>query len=206
MKKCSKCLKIKKLDNFYVSRNTYNSWCKHCFKLWHIERYNVEYTLDEKQCLFCQNKFIPKARRKTFYCSRKCKVIHKNEKQKIKRINLKKEKLCLHCAKIITRNRRSDAIFCSEKCNMAAHGLQRSLRNRANEQGKRGFLRLQICERDKWICQICNKKVDKNVEYPNLKVASLDHIIPVSKGGSSDISNLRLTHYICNISRGNRTL
>lgn len=206
MKKCGKCKKTKSLKNFYISNNKYNGWCKDCYKSWHLQRYKVNYTLDKKQCLFCNLVFEPKVRRKTFFCSRKCKDFFKKQELKEQRIESKQDRLCLHCAKIITRNRRSDAIFCSEKCNMAAHGLQRSLRNRANEQGKRGFLRLQICERDKWICQICNKKIDKNVEYPNLKVASLDHIIPVSKGGSSDISNLRLTHYICNISRGNRTL
>lgn len=55
--------------------------------------------------------------------------------------------------------------------------------------------------RDGWICQICRKKVNHKLKYPNLMCASLDHIIPLSQGGTHTYSNIQLTHWICNIKK-----
>ena len=143
---------------------------------------------------------------KTYFCSRTCKDLNRREQDKLKRISSKQERICLHCSKVITQKHRADAIFCSDVCNQKAHQLQRKLRNRANEEGKRGYLRTEICERDGWICQICKEPVERTAHHPNPLAPSLDHIIPVSKGGSSNPSNLQLTHLRCNLKRGNRAL
>ena len=55
--------------------------------------------------------------------------------------------------------------------------------------------------RDGWICQICHKRVKKTLKYPNPMSASLDHIVPLSKGGSHTYANVQLTHLICNLSK-----
>lgn len=54
-------------------------------------------------------------------------------------------------------------------------------------------------------CAICGKLVDKTIPYKNNKgefnvwSATVDHIIPISKGGHpSDLDNLQLTHFKCN--------
>ena len=53
------------------------------------------------------------------------------------------------------------------------------------------------------ICAICGKPVDKTLKSPNPMSASVDHIIPVSKGGHpSDLSNLQLAHRACNRAKG----
>ena len=41
----------------------------------------------------------------------------------------------------------------------------------------------EIYQRDKWICQICKEWVDKSLKWPDLLSPSLDHIIPLVKGG-----------------------
>ena len=55
------------------------------------------------------------------------------------------------------------------------------------------------------ICAICGQPVDKTLKYPHPMSATVDHIIPVSKGGHpSDIDNLQLAHFRCNRLKGNK--
>ena len=189
-----------------MSKGKINGWCKSCYKKWHLDRYVLQYEIIETECVLCKKIFLPNVRKERIYCSRVCKDLHRKEKDKLERIASKQERICLHCSTVITKERRADALFCSDSCNQKAHQLQRKLRNRANEEGKRGYLRTEICERDGWICQICKEPVERNAHYPEPLAPSLDHIIPVSKGGSSDPSNLQLTHLVCNLKRGNRAL
>lgn len=49
------------------------------------------------------------------------------------------------------------------------------------------------------ICGICGKPVDFAYRYPHPLSPTVDHIIPVSKGGHpTDLSNLQLAHRCCN--------
>ncbi len=49
------------------------------------------------------------------------------------------------------------------------------------------------------ICGICGKPVDFQKKYPHPMSPSIDHIIPVAKGGHpSDPDNLQLAHWTCN--------
>lgn len=57
------------------------------------------------------------------------------------------------------------------------------------------------------ICGICGKPVDKTLRYPNPMAASVDHIIPISRGGHpSDIDNLQLAHWTCNRQKSDRLM
>lgn len=49
------------------------------------------------------------------------------------------------------------------------------------------------------ICGICGRPVDKSLKYPDPGSATIDHIIPVDRGGHpSDMANLQLAHLRCN--------
>ncbi len=70
--------------------------------------------------------------------------------------------------------------------------------------------RKEIYDRDKGICQLCGRETrffrsafdSPTDEGP--RAGSVDHIVPVSKGGTNDPSNLRWACRSCNCARGNR--
>lgn len=56
-------------------------------------------------------------------------------------------------------------------------------------------------------CAICGGIVDKSIKAPDPMSPSIDHIIPVARGGHpSDISNLQLTHRACNRAKGTKII
>jgi len=62
--------------------------------------------------------------------------------------------------------------------------------------------RLEIFERDGWICQMCFQPVDKDLKYPHPMSATWDHIVPLARGGSHTRDNLRLAHWHENQAKG----
>jgi hypothetical protein len=66
------------------------------------------------------------------------------------------------------------------------------------------FSSAEIFERDGWLCQICNEEVDRDLAWPHPKSASLDHRVPVSKGGTHEPANVQCAHLGCNSSKGAR--
>lgn len=53
------------------------------------------------------------------------------------------------------------------------------------------------------ICAICGKPVDKTLKSPHPMSPTVDHIIPVTRGGHpSDLDNLQLAHRACNLAKG----
>lgn len=60
------------------------------------------------------------------------------------------------------------------------------------------FRPIDIYRRDKWRCGICQKFVDRDLTYPHPESPSLDHIIPLAKGGTHTYGNVQLAHLQCN--------
>jgi hypothetical protein len=57
----------------------------------------------------------------------------------------------------------------------------------------------RVCERDDGICYLCRLPVDWSSVA---RSPTVDHVIPQSRGGGSEISNLRLSHKQCNNLKG----
>jgi 5-methylcytosine-specific restriction endonuclease McrA len=63
---------------------------------------------------------------------------------------------------------------------------------------------IEVYERDGWVCGICDEPVDRAAPFPEPLSVSLDHVKPVSLGGSHTRDNTRCAHLRCNSKRGNR--
>jgi len=60
-------------------------------------------------------------------------------------------------------------------------------------------IRFEVFKRDSFNCQYCGKSA------PDV-VLHIDHIVPVSKGGSNDIMNLITSCQDCNLGKSNNKL
>lgn len=99
--------------------------------------------------------------------------------------------ICKFCGNEILSNRVKT--IC-EKC-----GRKYKLKSHSNKSLRELYIR------DKGICHICNKQCDYNdyIVRGNTIICgnnypSIDHIIPLSKGGTDDWNNLKLAHRWCN--------
>ena len=61
-----------------------------------------------------------------------------------------------------------------------------------------------LYERDHGICWICGQLCDITADSNDNNYPSIDHVIPISKGGKDTWENVRLAHRRCNSVRGNR--
>lgn len=62
-------------------------------------------------------------------------------------------------------------------------------------------LRFEVMNRDKFKCALCGKSPSTD---PKIKL-EIDHITPISNGGSNDLINLRTLCNLCNNGKGNKT-
>ncbi len=84
--------------------------------------------------------------------------------------------------------------------------MAQSIRFRKSAAGQRALmtarLRMHIKQRDGFTCQYCSASV---AAEPNL-LLEVDHIVPVSRGGLSEESNLQALCWRCNRSKSNKVL
>lgn len=62
----------------------------------------------------------------------------------------------------------------------------------------------QLAARDGCRCHICHRKIDMALTGLAKWGPTIEHILPVSKGGTNEPENLALAHRHCNTARGNR--
>lgn len=52
------------------------------------------------------------------------------------------------------------------------------------------------------ICALCGGELDASVSYPDPMSKSLDHIIPLARGGTHTLNNVQWAHLVCNLRKG----
>ena len=64
--------------------------------------------------------------------------------------------------------------------------------------------RFAVFERDDFICKICGYPIDMTLAAPHRKSASIDHVVPLARGGKHEMSNVQAAHFGCNARKGAR--
>jgi hypothetical protein len=63
----------------------------------------------------------------------------------------------------------------------------------------------KVYARDTWKCGICGELIDKDARFPLPMSPSVDHVVPLTKGGAHLYANVQAAHLRCNIAKGNGT-
>lgn len=115
---------------------------------------------------------------------------------------------CASCGRTFTRSvHASHSRYCSQPCR--ARGWKRENRaarkliNERHRMGKKGAYVSDvqpraIFDRDLWMCQLCHGPVRQDLPGHHGRAPTLDHIKPLSKGGTHEPSNVQLAHLSCN--------
>lgn len=98
---------------------------------------------------------------------------------------------------------------CGARCTEAKRlSDKRDHRHRHRARKRGAFVlpvyRLKVYERDGWRCQLCGGRVARSKTAPHPKSPTIDHIIPLARGGTHEPSNVQCAHFLCNARKGSR--
>lgn len=63
-------------------------------------------------------------------------------------------------------------------------------------------LKPQVLDRDRDICYLCDRHIDRSLVFPHALSATVDHVKPLAMGGQTTLGNLRAAHFGCNMDKG----
>lgn len=133
--------------------------------------------------------------------------------------------VCRHCGvQFVPDNRGRDRLYCSDAClNESLRARSKIYRDRDIDRrrekeraatyrrkalklgnGYEPVSRTAVFNRDGWVCGLCGDQIPRDAIWPNPMFGTLDHIVPLSKGGPHSEANLQAAHLRCNASKGNR--
>lgn len=207
--RCSKCDSSKRIEEFPPSKAQNSSqWCRACLRLDARRRLGLSASAHAVTCLQCGREFQT-TYTKAMFCSAQCKWTSSHDARRAANDAAKPDRLCAWCGSAMARTMRSDAKFCSSQCNMEAHRRTRNLRRRlgaAAPQKPRLIPLINLAEfaaAHRHTCGLCGAPVDMTLRHPDPMCSSIDHVLPRANGGADDLSNLQLSHLVCNLRKRN---
>lgn len=194
-KDCSNCFELKSLDSFYkckTGRFGVEGQCKTCKlskrKEWYkgykerdLERSKAYYRANKKQILSRHKAWRESNIEKVLTDAKYHRDLHRDEINEYSRLHYENNK----------------DYYTDKSKKRRAIKLKASIEEVNSNK---------VFNRDSWICQLCLEPVDPNLVHPDPRSKSLDHIVPLSKGGDHSYANTQLAHLVCNLSKGSRIM
>ena len=189
-KKCWNCKEIKYYKDFYKNKSKkdgYSAACKECTRK-EVQKYRKNNPEKIKRSV---KKYIQKNKetKKKYYKENSDRSKELRKKRYEEHKEREKEKMKEY------RN--------SEKGRESKFKSYLKRRSCKQKVSFSSVQRKRLLDRDNWTCQSCGIKVhDKHTGNWNTPdKAHIDHIIPLTKGGNSESSNLQVLCRTCNISK-----
>lgn len=184
--------------------------CKRCHDQAKVLRKALRRDVDKPTptCFRCgkETSFYKTSGKPKRYCSHECVVARRPKphipitcpwcKQDFVQ-NIRSQKYCCTACRQKDRNEKNRSIGSSKVAAM--------LRGRTHARRCAKFSRkyeivdpMDVHTRDGWVCQICMAPVCKDSVFPDPLSATVDHIVPLSRGGDHVMNNLQTAHWMCN--------
>lgn len=158
------------------------------------------------QCEWCDRLFDNSGTAKK-YCSDDCMIKARRQRDTDKRVPRTiqwEQRQCKLCNKSFYANAARKRKYCTEYCSGKAAKLRRRAKKKKQfvEDVNIGLL----YKRDKGNCQLCGRKVNRDVDWNHPLAPTIDHIIPICAGGKHSYKNTQLAHRHCNTKKGSKIL
>lgn len=181
--------------------------CLECGEL--VERTYHHLTTAKTSCPICkarESKRIKAERLKAKEEARQKRIAERKKREaeaEREREERNKPHRCPVCGELTTRRK-----YCSDRCRLKANNSRKEIRRR--NKIKTAMVDSDITvdalfKRDKGICYICGCKCDWKdfTEEDDVFIAgnlypSIDHVIPLARGGLHSWDNVKLAHRLCN--------
>lgn len=151
-------------------------------------------------CKFCSDLFAYDARWPRAYCT-----AHNDERDRRSRTRFVSAQ-CAICGEWFIGDRQQHfnrgngaSARCSDRCTRRAGKDTRRARKR--DAYVADVNRRRVFESDGWRCHICGKRVKRTATAPDPMAPTIDHVIPLARGGTHEPSNCRTAHFGCNSSK-----
>lgn len=100
-------------------------------------------------------------------------------------------------------------VTCSADCRAAYHANRLRTRSGRRRARKVAAFRADVSPRrvfaaDGYQCHLCRRKTDPSKKAPHPRSPTVDHLIPLAKGGTHEPSNCRTACFLCNSIKGDR--
>ena len=110
---------------------------------------------------------------------------------------------CPDCGVLITRKSKAP-VRCQPCSQIANRAIDARKNHKRRAAGRIDVTIRDLSDRDGQRCHLCRRKIDLTLPGSAKWGATIDHILPVSFGGTNEAHNLALAHRHCNVARGNR--
>lgn len=160
----------------------------------------------QKTCEQCGITFYTSKKSSRKVCGSKCPA-------------LRVEYDCIVCDTLVSRPRCfGQGKFCSNRCYHLwlldnditiepRIGMHKQIRTKVSKRKKAIRNGEYINDHDvfefyEWTCIVCEKEIDPDLVWPDKMSATLEHIIPLAKGGTHTWDNVAPSHLLCNSNKG----
>ena len=119
---------------------------------------------------------------------------------------LSRHRMCVDCGEpyvAVPHGKCKRCPLCKKRNRTLKSAIKRRARRAAREAAEDTITPGELWTRDGGRCQLCHKKIKWNKKWPHPLSMSVDHIVPLSRGGTDEASNLQSAHLSCNCSKNN---
>lgn len=178
-------------------------WCEACRPAGTATRAHAKVESDGvvrlTACSVCGRSMAP--RKGKVFCGPSCDQAARRQRRG-PRVAARHVFACANCGTETIRQGPGRRRYCGRVCMVRAADRRR--RGLINDRRGTHIGLHQLGERDGWRCGICHRAIDRDAPRRTAASPSMDHIIPLARGGLHTDENLQIAHYGCNVAKRDR--